>query len=131
MFYKNNSVVTKTFYGVTFKPGEIKEVPGYITYKNFEFVAAPKQLPKEPHKVKQSTKSIELIEVPKTHVPKVESVVEPVKNQSKRKRKRNNPNPIDLISTQVEPTTVVESTEELSSEETKSVENTITKEENA
>ena len=28
--YKNIGQSTKTFYGVTFKPGEIKEVPGYI-----------------------------------------------------------------------------------------------------
>ena len=30
MFYKNVSASAKTFYGVTFKPGEIKEVPGFI-----------------------------------------------------------------------------------------------------
>lgn len=28
--YKNIGQSTKTFYGVTFKPGDIKEVPGYI-----------------------------------------------------------------------------------------------------
>ena len=30
MLYKNISCSVKTFYGVTFKPGEVKEVPGYI-----------------------------------------------------------------------------------------------------
>lgn len=30
MFYKNISNSVKTFYGVEFKPGEIKQVPGYI-----------------------------------------------------------------------------------------------------
>ena len=30
MFYKNVSHSVKTFYGVTFKPGEIKEVDAYI-----------------------------------------------------------------------------------------------------
>jgi hypothetical protein len=28
--YKNIGCSTKTFYGVTFNPGDIKEVPGYI-----------------------------------------------------------------------------------------------------
>lgn len=28
--YKNISCSAKTFYGVTFKPGDVKEVPGYI-----------------------------------------------------------------------------------------------------
>lgn len=30
MYYKNVSFSEKTFYGVTFKPGDIKEVPNYI-----------------------------------------------------------------------------------------------------
>jgi len=30
MYYKNVSTFTKTFYGVAFAPGEIKEVPGFI-----------------------------------------------------------------------------------------------------
>lgn len=33
MFYKNTSYSEKTFYGVTFKPGETKEVDGYINNK--------------------------------------------------------------------------------------------------
>lgn len=32
MYYKNTSVTVKTFYNVTFKPGEIKEVSGYINH---------------------------------------------------------------------------------------------------
>lgn len=28
--YKNIGQSTKTFYGVSFKPGDVKEVPGYI-----------------------------------------------------------------------------------------------------
>lgn len=35
MIYKNTSRSTKTFYGVTFKPGESREVPGYITNPDF------------------------------------------------------------------------------------------------
>ena len=33
MFYKNLSYIAKTFYGVTFQPGEIKEVDGIINDK--------------------------------------------------------------------------------------------------
>lgn len=41
MFYKNMSIATKTFYGITFKPGEIKEVPGYINDKSFIACSRP------------------------------------------------------------------------------------------
>jgi len=59
MFYKNMSIATKTFYGVTFNPGEIKEVPGYINDKDFQrcerpIAPAPKQAPKST--TKSSTK---------------------------------------------------------------------------
>lgn len=33
MYYKNLSCIAKTFYGVTFQPGEIKEVDGIINDK--------------------------------------------------------------------------------------------------
>ena len=33
--YKNLSLTTKTFYGVTFKPGEEHDVPGYINVSKF------------------------------------------------------------------------------------------------
>lgn len=42
MFYKNTSYTTKTFYGVTFKPGETKEVPGVINNKFMVVKDAPK-----------------------------------------------------------------------------------------
>ncbi len=35
MKYVNNTYTTKTFYGVEFKPGEEKEVPGYINADGF------------------------------------------------------------------------------------------------
>lgn len=37
--YKNLSLATKTFYGVTFKPGEEKDVPGFIN--DLKFVRVP------------------------------------------------------------------------------------------
>lgn len=62
MFYKNNSYVTKTFYGVTFKPGDIKFVPGYIRASSFDLVDKPK--PKEPPKqMENATKSDKPIEL--------------------------------------------------------------------
>lgn len=36
MLYKNISNFTKKFYGVNFKPGETKDVPGYINDPDFE-----------------------------------------------------------------------------------------------
>ncbi len=41
MFYKNLSYSDKTFYGVTFKPGEVAEVPGYINDKQMIVVPKP------------------------------------------------------------------------------------------
>lgn len=46
--YKNISATTKTVYGVTFLPGEVKCVPGYITSRNF-ISASPESI-KEPPK---------------------------------------------------------------------------------
>lgn len=34
MVYKNISNSKKQFYGVTFKPGEVKEVPGFVNDKH-------------------------------------------------------------------------------------------------
>lgn len=45
MFYKNASHVMKTFYNVTFKPGEVKEVHGFINDSKMIRVDG---LPKEP-----------------------------------------------------------------------------------
>lgn len=46
MVYKNLSRTTKTFYGVTFKPKESHDVPGYINDSNFIRVDEPKEPPK-------------------------------------------------------------------------------------
>lgn len=35
IYYKNLSVAPHTFYGVEFKPGEIKAVPGFINHSKF------------------------------------------------------------------------------------------------
>ena len=46
LVYKNNSLSIKTFYGVTFHPGDIKSVPGYINSAKFIRVkSVPKELP--------------------------------------------------------------------------------------
>lgn len=54
MLYKNTSNVKKTFHGVTFKPGEVKESPKYINDPTFE---RAKEMPKEPPKSVDSAKS--------------------------------------------------------------------------
>lgn len=57
MLYRNNSNTAKTFYGITFKPGQVQEVPGYINDKEFERVnAMPKEPPKRVESPKQPTK---------------------------------------------------------------------------
>lgn len=74
MFYKNTSYSNKTFYGVTFKPGETKEVDGYINTKcmipaegpankkdNVQQKPSPEQPKKEaPNKVVEGKKSDEV-----------------------------------------------------------------------
>ena len=41
MLYKNFGKVTKTFYGVEFKPGEVKDVPRFIVDRWFARVDEP------------------------------------------------------------------------------------------
>lgn len=48
--YRNTSVAAKTFYGTTFKPGEERDVPGYINDPKMIRIdfncSEPKELPK-------------------------------------------------------------------------------------
>lgn len=41
--YKNTSLATRTFWGVTFKAGEVKEVPGWVNHP--DFVRVPDNTP--------------------------------------------------------------------------------------
>ena len=43
--YKNISFSEKTFYGVKFAPGEVKEVPGYINSRGMVRVYGVKPMP--------------------------------------------------------------------------------------
>ena len=78
--YKNISYSAKTFYGVKFEPGEIKEVPGYINaigmVRIFDKVSAPKAnkqyLFEEPATSNRGRKK-------KSNEPEKDSVVEPLK----------------------------------------------------
>lgn len=74
MFYKNTSCFAKTFYGVTFQPGETKEVSGYINDKFFVVSDAP-QIKSVDKQQKLSSDHIKK-EAPKVDEPKVEPVVE-------------------------------------------------------
>ena len=62
--YRNLSVVSKSYYGVTFRPGEVKEVPGYIHSRYFEVVADTK----EESKTSESTKSSKKKQVPQSKI---------------------------------------------------------------
>lgn len=57
--YKNTSFATKTFYGVTFKPGEIHEVPGYINNPKFIKVDASLAKPSKLSKAKTVDDAVE------------------------------------------------------------------------
>ena len=62
MLYTNISCSVKTFYGVEFKPGETKEVPGYINHPRMIVASSlPAQettrLPKQEKQKKSSDKS--------------------------------------------------------------------------
>ena len=41
MVYKNISSATKIYYGVTFKPGDVKTVPGYVNDRHMIPSALP------------------------------------------------------------------------------------------
>lgn len=59
MRYKNISPATKTFYGVRFKPGETKSVPGYINAPQFiKMEDVPKERPKAAVKKQESSTPI-------------------------------------------------------------------------
>ena len=64
MIYKNLSRATKTFYGVTFKPGEIHEVPGYINCT--KFVRCPSgELPEKSVEAAETSESATKTVIPK------------------------------------------------------------------
>ena len=53
MTYKNTSLATKTFYGVTFKPGEVHKVSGYINDPKFIRVSETSETPSDSKVVKK------------------------------------------------------------------------------
>ena len=62
MYYTNGSTITKTFHGVTFGPGETKEVFGIINDPKFVLTSVRKEPPKRDEV--DSSKSEEIVEVP-------------------------------------------------------------------
>lgn len=55
IFYKNTSLTVKTFYGITFNPGEIHGVSGYINHADMIRVPEPKEPPKATAATKKSS----------------------------------------------------------------------------
>ena len=57
LIYRNTSGTKKTFYGVTFKPGDVKEVKGFINSPGFVRVPSkPKEPPMAPQTAATSKK---------------------------------------------------------------------------
>ena len=90
MLYKNVSNTTKTFHGVTIKPGEIKDVPGYINNRGFIQVnEMPKEPPKRVEQKKpvaskpESTKVDEANKATDSKQEKIESSKQESKNEKK------------------------------------------------
>lgn len=92
MFYKNYSYTAKTFYGVTFKPGEVKEVDGIINDRwvlpvrhdsatASKSASQQKPSPELPKEVPLSQPSPVEIEAPK-----IEEPTKPEEKQSKGKK---------------------------------------------
>lgn len=63
MYYTNGSLITKTFHGVTFGPGETKEVSGIINDPKFSRSSPCKEPPR--CEEKETLKSDEVVDVPK------------------------------------------------------------------
>ena len=88
MKYKNLSYATRTFYGVTFRPQEVKDVPGYINDHKFirvdlddsKVIEPTKEAPKraakvaKPRPAKKTTKAKKTVNVPE---PKIDEDLEP------------------------------------------------------
>lgn len=75
LLYKNIGKVTKTFHGVTFKPGDTKEVSNYINAHSFIRIDTPNDVIKSASTKPVSTSS-------SAPEPKVPTKVDP-KNQKK------------------------------------------------
>ena len=78
--YKNISYSAKTFYGVKFEPGEIKEVPGYITARGMIRIFDYKPKTAQPVAKPEVTVQPE---------PAVESVAQPVKVETRGRKKKS------------------------------------------
>jgi hypothetical protein len=88
MFYKNNSFVAKTFYGVTFQPGEIKDVPGYVNDRDFMRVARPvkQEPPKQVEVIAKESIPVKSVDPEPVAEPTVvEMPVEPVTSSTEDK----------------------------------------------
>lgn len=70
MFYKNTSYSVKTFYGVTFEPGQTQEVDNYINDKFMILVDGPVDSKVIHEEVQQKPSPVK----PKKDVKKVEEV---------------------------------------------------------
>ena len=90
MFYKNTSYTAKTFYGVTFQPGETKEVDGSIN--NRWMILADGPTTKETKAQQKPSPAKPMKEAPKEdkkQEPKPEEVKEPEKAPQENKEPKS------------------------------------------
>lgn len=87
--YKNISFSAKTFYGVKFEPGEIKEVPGYINCQYMVRVYKPVPV----------TTVIDVPVEPEPETPTVQETVIPVSTRG-RKKKSSEPEKVSVAETE-------------------------------
>ena len=81
MYYKNLASFEKTFYGVTFKPGEIKEVPGFINDK--QLIVVPEgSAKKQTEAVAEPVKTASAEPTPKKEQKKSEGAKKPEDTES-------------------------------------------------
>ena len=88
LLYKNTSNAVKTFHGVTFQPGDIKEVSGYINDIHFIRVNS---IPQEPPKSVDSADK-----------PAQKSAKSSTKQEKKPAKVEDKPEPAENINTTVE-----------------------------
>lgn len=90
MYYKNVSLSVKTFHGVTFKPGETKEVDKYINHKLMVLISEEegKRISKAKTKISTEETSPQLVkqQKPSSEKPKKtesEAVIQPANDDIK------------------------------------------------
>lgn len=82
MLYRNNTYETRTFYGVEFKPGEAKDVPGYINA--IGFIREDAFILPEKHERVEDTKPVKTSSAEQVDIPQEETTTTDKRSKSKK-----------------------------------------------